>query len=156
MIRMSVAERRTRLGRRHRLATETKAADPVAAAASVVALHGTDAAGVFLSAWARMAGGTVAAVEHALYVERSLLRILAMRRTMFIAPADTATVMFAACSQDVAARERRKLLTLLQDAGIGDGDAEAWLQGRGDPRPWPRSAGMKRRPRRSSPARTHI
>ena len=54
-----------------------------------------------------------------------------MRRTMFVAPGDTAAVMLAACSQDVAARERRKLLALLEDAGIGDGDAEAWLAGRG-------------------------
>src|SRR5215212_9685545 len=123
MLHMSVAERRTRLGRRHALAAETKAADPVAAADGVVALHGTDAATVFLSAWARMAGGDVASVEHALYEERSLLRILAMRRTMFVTPTDTAAVMLMACSQDVAARERRKLLTLLEDHGIGDGDA---------------------------------
>jgi hypothetical protein len=124
---IDVPERRRRLARRHRLAAETRAADPVAAADAVVALHGTDAASVFLSAWARMHDGDVAGVEQALYDDRSLLRVLAMRRTMFVAPVDTATVMLAACSQDVAARERRKLLGLIEEAGFAAGDAEGWL-----------------------------
>jgi hypothetical protein len=127
VLKMTAAERRTRLGRRHRLAAETKASDPVQAAASVVALHGTDAASVFVSAWARMRDGDVAAVERALYEDRSLLRVLAMRRTMFVAPVDTAACMLAGCSPDVAARERRRLVSMVEDAGLGGGDAEAWV-----------------------------
>jgi hypothetical protein len=125
---MTLAERRTRIGRRHRLAAEVKAANPVAAAASVVALHGTDAMSVFLSAWARMRDGDVACVERALYEDRALLRVLAMRRTMFVTPLDTAAVLLAACSREVAARERRKLVALVEAAGLGDGDAEVWVR----------------------------
>jgi len=124
---IDVRERGRRLARRHRLAAETRASDPVEAADAVVALHGTDAASVFLSAWARMHDGDVAGVERALYEDRSLLRLLAMRRTMFVAPVDTAAVMFAACSRDVAARERRKLLGMITRAGFAAGDAEGWL-----------------------------
>ena len=126
---VTVEERRARLGRRHALAGGAQAATPVAAAARVVALHGTDAASVFLSALARMRDGDVAAVERALYEERSLLRVLAMRRTMFVAPVDTAAVMLAACSRDVAARERRRLIGFLEAAAIGGRDVDGWLAG---------------------------
>jgi len=124
---MTVGERRTRLGRRHRLAAETKASDPVEAAAGVVGLHSTDAASVFVSAWARMDDGDVAAVEQALYEDRTLLRVLAMRRTMFVAPVDAAVSMLAACSLAVAAGERRRLLSLIETADLSGGDPEAWL-----------------------------
>jgi hypothetical protein len=122
--RVSVQERRARLGLRHALSAPVDT--PVEAAASVVALHGTDAASVFLSAMARMRDGDVAAIEHALYEERSLLRVLSMRRTMFVAPAETAAIMLAACSRGVAARERRKLIGYLEAAGVGGAD---WLAG---------------------------
>ena len=52
----------------------------------VVALHATDPATVHLSAAARMREPDVAAVERALYDERSLIRMLGMRRTMFVVP----------------------------------------------------------------------
>jgi Winged helix DNA-binding domain len=45
---------------------------------------------------------------------------------MFVAPVDTAAVLLAACSQDVAARERRRLIGLLEAAGVAD-DVERWL-----------------------------
>ncbi|MGW7365286.1 hypothetical protein ACWGI8_18045 [Streptomyces sp. NPDC054841] len=44
--RISPAERRTRLGRRHLLALSVRASTAVEAADAVVALHGTDAATV--------------------------------------------------------------------------------------------------------------
>jgi hypothetical protein len=122
--RVSVQERRARLGLRHALSAPVDT--PVEAAASVVALHGTDAASVFLSAMARMRDGDVAAIEHALYEERSLLRVLSMRRTMFVAPAVSAAIMLAACWRGVAARERRKLIGYLEAAGVGGAD---WLAG---------------------------
>jgi DNA glycosylase AlkZ-like len=124
MRRISVDERRARLGRRHGLAAPVET--PVEAARAVVALHGTDAASVFLAAMARMRDGDVAAIERALYEERSLLRVLSMRRTMFVAPVETAAVMLAACSRDVAARERRKLIGYLEAGGVGGAE---WLAG---------------------------
>ena len=49
MFRIGVDERRARLGRRHRLGPDCRAADPVEAAAALVALHATDPATVHLS-----------------------------------------------------------------------------------------------------------
>jgi Winged helix DNA-binding domain len=122
-----VEERRARLGQRHRLAAAARADDPLEVARSLVALHATDPSSVFLSAWARMTDGDVAAVERALYDRRVLLRILGMRRTVFVTPRDTAPVVHAACTRIHAARERRKLISLLAEAGIAD-DSEAWLK----------------------------
>ena len=62
----------------------------------MVALHGTDPASVYLAAWARSADGHRAighaAVERALYRDQELLRMLGMRRTMFVVPAALAPV----------------------------------------------------------------
>ena len=124
---ISVAERRARVGRRHRLAAEARAGDLVEAAAGVVALHGTDAASVFLAALARTKVGDIEAVERALYEDRSLLRVLAMRRTMFVAPVEIASLLLAACSRDVAASERAKAVALVEAAGHGGGDSAAWF-----------------------------
>ncbi|MEV6840204.1 winged helix DNA-binding domain-containing protein, partial [Streptomyces sp. NPDC051133] len=128
---IGVAQRRARLAWRHRLTAEARAADPVAVADGMLALHGTDPSSVYLSAWARMTDGSVAAVERALYDDRTLIRLLAMRRTVFVTPLALAPVLQAACSRAVAARERRKLLGMLAESGIGgdEAGAERWLKG---------------------------
>jgi hypothetical protein len=120
------AERRARLGLRHHLAPIAGAADVLAAARGVVALHATDPATIFLSARARVGGLSVADVEGALYEERTLVRVLAMRRTMFVMPDDLAPVTHAAVSRALAPRERRRLLGMLREAGVTD-RPEAWL-----------------------------
>jgi hypothetical protein len=141
MHRIGAGERRARLAVRHRLAPGTAAADPVSAARSLVAVHATDPSSVYLGLLARMAGGgTLSDVARALYDERSLIRLLAMRRTVFVTTLDTAPVLQAACSQAVAGRERRKFLAMLAEAeteaesesgsaaGVGVGvDPERWL-----------------------------
>jgi hypothetical protein len=95
----------------------------VQAADAVVALHSTDPVSVFVSAWARMRDPGVAAVEHALYDERSLVRVMGMRRTLFAAPTATAATVLTACGRGVAANERRKLLAFLADDGVADPEA---------------------------------
>ena len=129
MRRIGTAERRARLGLRHRLAVGARAGDPVDVARDLVALHGTDPASVYLAAWARMNVADVETVERALYDERVLIRLLGMRRTVFVTAADVAPVVQAACCRGVAARERRKLLSMLADAGVGEDAAavERWL-----------------------------
>jgi hypothetical protein len=122
-----VAQRRARLARRHRLVAGTLAADPTEVARSMVALHGTDPSTVYLSVWARMSGGDVASVERALYEDRTLVRLLAMRRTVFALPTETAPIALAACSRAVAALGRRQLLGWLTEAKVAP-DVEAWLE----------------------------
>jgi hypothetical protein len=123
---VSAAERRALLGRRHRLAVQARAEDPLEVARSLVALHGTDPASVYVACWARTAGGPdpVAAVARELYEERTLLRMLAMRRTVFVTPLENAPVLQAGCTRAVAARERRTALRIIAD-GVPCSPAEA-------------------------------
>lgn len=124
MHRIDDDERRRRLGTRHRLAG-ARDTDVVAAAASVVALHGTDPASTFLAARARTSDFTTARLEAALYDDRSLVRVLAMRRTVFVVPTTDAPVLLAGASDDVGRAERKKMLGLLEAAGIDA--SEQWL-----------------------------
>jgi Winged helix DNA-binding domain len=126
MWRIGVAERRVRLGWRHRLAGGAKAGDPVEVGWSLVAVHSTDPSSVYLSLLARMTGGGLADVQRALYQDKTLIRLLGMRRTVFVTTLEIAPVIQAACSRAVAANERRKLLGWLAESGVGD-DVEGWL-----------------------------
>jgi len=60
---VDTAERRARLAVRHRHVTGTHTDDVVAIADGLVALHSTDPVSVYLSAAARMATPSLAAVE---------------------------------------------------------------------------------------------
>jgi Winged helix DNA-binding domain len=126
MRRIAVAERRSRLARRHRLAPPARTADIVEAARSMVCLHGTDPATVHLSAWARVEGFSVEAMERALYVDRSLVKHMAMRRTLFVFPRETLGVAQAGASDRVADVERRRLIRDVEQAGLHR-DGERWL-----------------------------
>jgi Winged helix DNA-binding domain len=124
--RVTVEERRARLGQRHRLAAQHRAADATEAARSLVALHSTDPATVFLALAARLADPTVGAVEDALYQHKTLVRLLAMRRTMWVVPVELAPVVHSACTGVIAVRQRRMLVKLLGEAVEAD-DPGQWL-----------------------------
>jgi hypothetical protein len=126
MVRISVEERRARLARRHRLAPEARGDTPVDATQGVVVLHSTDPVTVFLSTWARTRTFAIGDLERALYEDRSLVRMLGMRRTLFVVPCDLVPVVNAACSRVVAARERRKLEAFVAASGVTS-DPRAWL-----------------------------
>jgi hypothetical protein len=68
----------------------------------------------------------VADVERALYQDRTLVRLLGMRRTVFLATLDNAALIQAGCARAVAARERRKVLGYLAESGV-PGDVDGWL-----------------------------
>ncbi|MBO0827613.1 MAG: AlkZ family DNA glycosylase [Streptosporangiales bacterium] len=123
MATLSPDRRRARLGVRHRLARP--AATVADAARGVLALHATDPASAFLAAAARVPGATVASIERELYDDRSVVRMLGMRRTVFVVPAELAPVVHAACTTQVAAKERAKLLGFLDQSGIAE--PAAWL-----------------------------
>lgn len=127
MKRIGKEERRGRLGVRHHLASPARAAEVVDVARDMIGLHATDPASVFLAAWARMQCAEVEAIERALYEERSLLKMLGMRRTMFVVPIELAPVIQAACTQALLARERARLVELLEEAGIVT-DGGSWLR----------------------------
>ena len=117
------ADRRARLASRHLLAPAHRATTPEQAADALVGLHATDPATVFLAVAARLTAPTPAAVEQALYGDLTLVRLLAMRRTMFVVGRELAPVVDSSSARPVAARGRKGLLGHLADAGL---DA-AWL-----------------------------
>jgi len=113
---------------RHHIAPAARATDVVDVARDVVALHSSDPSTVYLSAWARLRQPGLAAIDRALYEDRSLLRMLAMRRTMFVVPVEDAPILNAAASVEVAKRERERNRQILAMAGIEGPAAEAWLR----------------------------
>jgi winged helix DNA-binding protein len=123
---VGVAERRARLARRHRLAPGHRAGDVVEATRSLVCLHATDPATVYLSARARVDGMAVADLERALYADRTLVKHLAMRRTLFVFPREDLGLAQAGAADRVAAAERRRLVRDVERAGLYP-DGERWL-----------------------------
>ncbi|MGA6162252.1 winged helix DNA-binding domain-containing protein [Amycolatopsis magusensis] len=130
-MRVTDDQRRARLARRHLLATP--GATPEEAAEAVVALHATDPATVHLSVAARTTGTTAEPAapetERALYDDRTLVRLLGMRRTMFVVPREVAPVVQAACADDIAAKQRTLLVKHLTENGHPESVPEAagWL-----------------------------
>lgn len=103
---------------------------PAEVAEALVALHATDPATVYLSTAARTGLAPVTDLERALYEDRCLVRMLGMRRTVFVVPTDLAPVVHAACTRSIAAQERRKLIQLFEQAGVPGSGAEpgSWLK----------------------------
>ncbi|MQY02280.1 winged helix DNA-binding domain-containing protein [Actinomadura macrotermitis] len=122
----SARERRARLAVRHRLAPSARTGDVLEIARSLVALHATDPATVFLSVAARSGTAGPADVEAALYDDRTLLRMLAMRRTMFVVPVELLPVLQAACADALAVKQRRTYTRFIEQAGVAD-DAAAFF-----------------------------
>jgi len=73
---------------------------------------------VHLSAWARVHGMDRGAMDRALYDDRTLVRMIGMRRTLFAEPVELAPIVHAACGPTIVARERRRLEGWLVDAGV--------------------------------------
>jgi hypothetical protein len=121
---ISTDQRRVRLGLRHRLVVPD-ASTPEEAADSVVALHATDPATIYLSIQARSAGATVELIDDALFERRSMIRTLAMRRTLFVPTWSMVAAIEQSSSPAVAKIERRQLLKFLTNSEIAD--PERWL-----------------------------
>lgn len=119
------AQRRARLVARHHL--DRSARDPVAAVAGVVAMHASDPLTPFLGVRARVAGASPDTLATALYRDRSLWRLHAVRRTLFVATLDDAVVLEAAAGREVAAKERRRLDGWLA-AELGADAVAGWLE----------------------------
>lgn len=121
----TVEERRARLARRHFLAEATEL--PITEiTSSFVGLHATDPATPYLSLWARGANFRTSDLDTALYENRTLVKHLAMRRTLWVFNADDLPAVQPAASSRVAANERRKLVADVVKAGIAT-DGQRWL-----------------------------
>lgn len=111
----SSADRRRLLVHRHLLDGSGSSAQEVTR--RLVAVHATDPATPFLSVLARAQSVTVQDVTSAMYGERSLVRWLAMRRTVFLLNRETVPDIQAAVSGPLADVLRRRLVTLLTKNG---------------------------------------
>lgn len=124
---VSDAQRRFRIGTRHALAPAWRRDSVEAATRAMTALHATDAPSVHLAAWARVNGMSADAVRRAIQEDRSLVKQLAMRRTVFVVPRDLLPAVWASASSRVATIERARIRTAVEAAGIAT-DGDAWLE----------------------------
>ncbi|HYH51915.1 MAG TPA: crosslink repair DNA glycosylase YcaQ family protein, partial [Acidimicrobiia bacterium] len=129
LLRIDDRQRRARLARRHHLAATSRTADVVKIAGDLVGFHGSDPASVFLSAWARLRSpaATVPKMEKALYADRTLVRTLCMRRTIFVLPVEVVPVVQAAVTEALLPGERRRTVQMIEENGIA-ADGAAWLE----------------------------
>lgn len=97
---------------------------------AVLALHATDPASPYLSVLARSRTTSLNDVSDAMYADRTLVRWLAMRRTLFVFDKTDIPVVQAAVSTPLAAMLRTRLLSRLRRGGTEppiDGDLADWL-----------------------------
>src|SRR2546428_2710881 len=127
MRKFTAEERRARLAIRHHLAPRSLVKSATEVARDLVGLHSTDPATVFVSAWARMKNADVEGIESELYDDRSLVRVLVMRRTAFVLPPDVAAIALAACSRSVGRVQRNQLVKWIEQAGMAK-DGAGWLR----------------------------
>jgi hypothetical protein len=118
------AQRRSRLARRHALA------EPVgtvaAAAEAMTCLHATEPASVHLAAFARCGAG-IDEVDKALYDDRTVVKQLAMRRTVFAFPRGLLPAVWGSAAARVATQQRAQLARDVVKAGI-TADGAAWVE----------------------------
>ncbi len=120
------SERRRRLARRHAVAASHRVESPEAATRALTVLHATEAPSVYLSLWARVNELKVEDVDRALYEDRTLVKQLAMRRTLFVFPRDLLPAAWGSASARVAAAHRVRLAKDVEIGGLAE-DGAAWV-----------------------------
>ncbi|WP_101525546.1 winged helix DNA-binding domain-containing protein [Nocardioides houyundeii] len=121
------SERRRRLARRHALAPGHRVESAEAATRAMTVLHATESPSVYLSLWARVDGLRVEDVDRALYQDRTLVKQVAMRRTLFVFPRDLLPAAWGSASARVAAAHRVRLAKDAQLGGLTE-DGAAWVE----------------------------
>ncbi len=114
-------QRRARIAQRHAITPWTRVGSLREAAEAMGALHGTDVVGGYLQAWARVRESTLDGLVDQLYGPRTeVLKLMGMRRTLFISPLDGVATIHHAAALDVARNERRRTLALFGgEDGLG-------------------------------------
>jgi len=118
------AQRRARLGARHALSR--RAGSVAEAVEQMTCLHATEPASVYLSVVAR-ADASRSEIDRAFYEERSVVKQLAMRRTLFAFPRDLLPAVWGSASARVLDQLRTRLAKEVQSNGLAD-DGAAWLE----------------------------
>lgn len=116
-------ERRARLAVRHALAEPVESVE--SAVEAVVCLHATEPASVHLAAFAR-SGATREQIERALYEDRTVVKQLAMRRTVFAFPRDLLPAVWGSAAARVAAQQRDHLARDVVKGALAD-DGPGWV-----------------------------
>src|SRR6516162_10750107 len=101
-------------------------AEARAATQTMTALHATEPATPYLSLFARIDSFTRADLDDALFGSKSLVRQLAMRRTLFVFPRELLPAAVSGPSARVARQEYGRLVTDLERSGV-TGDGASWL-----------------------------
>lgn len=121
---LDVGERRARLARRHLLAREAQGTDPLDVARALVGYHASDPVTVYLAAAARTNFAPPDVLERALYDDRTLLRMLGMRRTLFVVPVESIPIIQAACTDAILVQQRNQTKQLFAELAT---DIDGWL-----------------------------
>ena len=119
-------QRRARQWHRQLLDRHTQPPTVAAVADALVALHATTASTVYLSTWARAPQLRIADVDAALYDDRTVVKHLGMRRTLFVTSHDVLDEVLGAVSDRVAASERTNMLRDLRRSP-DVADPEGWI-----------------------------
>ncbi|MET0143467.1 MAG: winged helix DNA-binding domain-containing protein [Ilumatobacteraceae bacterium] len=109
MLRVTDAHRRARIARRHGLNPDHRYCSIEAATTAMTALHATEPATPHLALRARVREISVEDVEAALYDTRSLVKPMAMRRTLFVVTRGLLPAVVGSAGRRVAEAERRRL-----------------------------------------------
>ncbi len=123
MLQVSDAQRRARLAARHGIAT--RATTVPEAVAQMTCLHATEPASVYLSAFART-GAPVADIDRALYQDRTVVKQLSMRRTLFAFPRELLPAVWGSASHRVAGQLSARLGKEVERNGLAC-DGPAWV-----------------------------
>ncbi|HKN99104.1 MAG TPA: winged helix DNA-binding domain-containing protein [Pseudonocardiaceae bacterium] len=92
----------------------------------MTALHATEPATVYLSCWARMTAFELADLDRALYDERSVVKQLAMRRTLFLFPRQLLPAVWPSAAARVATTQRARMSKQIVRCNIAEDGAD-WL-----------------------------
>lgn len=122
----TTAERRNRLAYRHFLAPGDRPDSISETTAAFIGWHATHPATPYLSLWARRPGFTVADLDDELYDGRTLVKQLAMRRTLWVVRAADLAALQPGASDRVADTERKRLIADVEKAGVA-ADGARWL-----------------------------
>ncbi len=116
-------QRRARMATRHALATRAGSVEQVVE--QMTCLHATEPASVYLSAFAR-AECTPDDIDRALHVDRTVVKQLAMRRTMFVFPRDLLPAAWGSASDRVHRQLRARLAKEAESNGLA-ARGEEWV-----------------------------